>query len=432
MKFKSFYERNRGRIPDTLLILAWNIMSGSSFELFQDTFFFSPSVYNIHQMMETMDEDNVFSFKSKINTYFSQLMRVLKIFQAHKFYCFLQHKKINLKECIHTTNNAFSDYMIVRTKIRYPQLGSWEDLKKYVDVLCKEAVHQLYRRQCALCIYKHMYMYHSRFIKTHDLIVKNKKDKQPDQMMTVYYHSLFNAFWPHALSSGFGGSFENGHYVVYTNKENTSQEAVYLLCTYSKNRSHGLQFIIDEFYKYSEMEYSIFENWVQRLCVIADKWFYQTILDSISNLFIQYIEDTLGSKWIKSYVRKIELFVTKNKNMAQYIWETNYNTEKDRINFAIKASIGKKFFNGFIKAQTIGELQQYLEKRLLVNKTVYDDLPLHMKKKIREAEHNVLAARRGVRVGRTGIYISSDSISQAESILHNLWRDADKYISSKR
>lgn len=427
--FKQYYNKNRAHIPNVIFVLAWNIMS-ASYDLFGDQSFFCSSSYvsSIHQLMENLDEHYMFSFQSK----FDRLLRVLRRFQAHILFCFLRHDKINLNDCIKKINTVFSDYLIVRNKIQYPKFSLWNELDRYIDSLCKESAHQLYTRHCALFIYTHMYRYHTKFMKNQELVVKNKKDNQPDRIMTVYYHSLFNDFWPHALSSGFSGSFENNRYVVYTNRENTSQEAVSLVCMYSKNRVHGLKYIENEFFRLSEMDYVTFEQWVQKLCVISDKWFYNSILDLISNFFVKYIEDTLGSSWLRSCVRKIELFVTKNPNMAQYIWETNYNTEKHRINFAIKANIGKKYFNGFIKAQTIGELKQYLDKRLKTNKTVYDDLPLHMKNKIRDAEYNVLSARRGSRVGWTGIYISSDQINQAENILHNLWKEADKYISKKK
>jgi len=397
------YRRSTG-LPDIIILWLWRIYLTSSIDATYLPIFTS-DIKDIRQLDKYID--------SRIypQNRISSLDAYVRLWKSNPLHCLLKSRSINPKEVI---NALYPSSMPVKDRIHH---------------LCTEAAHQLYRRQCALCIRYHMFRWHRRSFKSQELIVRNRSCGEPDQIMVVHYHPS-EPFWPHALSTSFGG-MEDGRYVVRCGREGTTPEAVQWICRYTLNRRETLRSIRDRLFEVRE-DYATFESWVKSMCIIADKWFYPAIMELIGGIFEKYIQDTIGAEWLNCGLRKMELFVSKDPMLARYIWETNCTSEKSRIVLAVQAGIGKKLFNGFVKSATIDDLSQYIRKRTSMQKTVYDGLSTDLKKRIRQAEADLLDAHRGVRVGLMGRYISSDAICAAESRLQELWRRADREVAALR
>lgn len=392
------YRRSTG-IPDFIILWLWRLYVASL-----DDFYLSMYAHKIKniQALDTL-VDNMLFLQKRISS-FNEYVRLLK---SNPLHCLLGSRSIDPK--------------------KIPDGGTSSSIRDSIHQLCIEAAHQLYRRQCALCIRYHMFRWYRRSFKSQELIVRNRSCGEPDQIMVVHYHPS-EPFWPHALSTSFGG-LEDGRYVVRCGREGTTQEAVQWICRYTLNRSETLRSISERLLEVRS-DYAAFESWVKSMCIIADKWFYPAITDLISGILVRYTQDTIGAEWLKCGIRKMELFVDKDPILARYIWETNCTSEKSRIVLAVQAGLGKKLFNGFVRSATMDDLSQYIRKRMSMQKTVYDGLSVDLKKRIRQAEADLLNAHRGVRVGLLGRYISSDAIHAADSRLYELWRRADREVAA--
>jgi len=397
------YRRSTG-LPDMIILWLWRIYVASS----ESGIYLSSYAHNVKnvQALDTL-VDNMLFPRKRISS-FNELVRQLK---RHPLHCLLKSRSIDPKKIIEGL---------------YPSSLPIRDL---IHHLCTEAAHQIYRRQCALCIRWHMFRWYRRSFKSQELIVRNRSCGEPDQIMVVHYHPS-EPFWPHALSTSFGG-MEDGRYVVRCGREGTTPEAVQWICRYTLNRRETLRSIRERLSEVRE-DYAAFESWIRSMCIIADKWFYPAITDLIGGIFEQYIQDTIGAEWLKCGLRKMELFVGKDPMVARYIWETNCTSEKSRIVLAVQAGLGKKLFNGFVRSATIDDLSQYIHKKTSMQKTVYDGLSVDLRRKIRQAEADLVDAHRGVRVGLMGRYISSDAICAAKSRLQELWRRADREVAALR
>lgn len=400
----SEFRRSKCRdIPDVVIIWVWKISIVSTSDLF-----FTKLRYLDVRCIK--DLERILDHSIFPKTHISRLAEYIRILRS----CSLHHilRSIDSKK-------------VIPSKV--PPLSTPEEIRRHIHDICVEAARQLFRKQCALLIRNRMFTWYRASFKSQELLVKNKSCEP--QIMTVYYHPS-EPFWPHALSSQFGG-LENGRYVVRCAREGTTPEAVEWVCRFTINRRKTLREIQSRFYEMTS-DYDSFEAWIRSMCIIADKWFYPAITDLITGLFMEYTNDTIGAQWIKCGLRKMELFVSKDPIIARYIWETNCASEKMRVVLATQAGIGKKLFSGFIKSTTIDDLSQYIHRRASMQKTVYDDLSADLKKKIRAAEADLLEAHRGVRVGLLGRYISSDSIHAASSRLYELWRRADREVLQKK
>ena len=269
--------------------------------------------------------------------------------------------------------------------------------------------------------------YRTKVLVTQTIIARNKKDGLEDLYVDITYNPKFDPFWTTALSTQMKGGFENGMYLVFVNRENTTQEAVSIYATFKRSSNEGKK-LIDDYV----LSGNNFEKRMRELSVLGDKWMTPAFSDYVLSIAERYINDTLYNLNKTNSRERLTLFITKNRAFAEYIWSVNFSTDTERRALGTLLNISSKNMSGFVKSSSIDDLEKYISFRSTGPKTVYDRLPPHIKQKITRAEADLASAKAGVRVGLLGRYISSDEINAAQNKLNDLWKDADRWISKNR
>jgi hypothetical protein len=275
----------------------------------------------------------------------------------------------------------------------------------------------------------------SRSKKNGVIIARNRKYKLPDVEIEISYYPKMDPYFVSAFSGRFGKDLENGKLVIHTKKEGTNQEVVNIYWNiYRRNKMNGKQVVFDYLDNHKD-NLDELENAINTIAAVGiwDTFGYFTGL--VGDYIISYMNTTAYNKGLTTLVR-MRNFIDNDPIMAEYIWNTNFNTEKKRFAFAADMEIGKRDQNKFIKANGISELRSYIatkeENMRKKNSSIYDDMPQHLWDKIKKAEKELKSAKDGVRVGRCGRYISSDQIDSAQNMLKNAWVDADKWVGKNR
>lgn len=269
--------------------------------------------------------------------------------------------------------------------------------------------------------------YRTKVLQTRTIIARNKKDAKLDLFVDITYNPKSDPFWSTAFTTQMKGGFENGMYLVFVNRENTTQEAVSIYAAFKRSQNDA-KTLIDNYV----LSGTNFEARMRELAVLGDKWMTPAFSEYVLSISERYINDTLYNLDKTNSRERLSLFIMKNRLLAEYIWSVNFSTETERRALGTLLKISSKNLSGFVKSSTIDELEKYLSFRSTGPKTIYDRLPPHLKQQITRAEANLASAKNGIRVGLMGRYISSDEINAAQNKLNDLWKDADRWISKNR
>lgn len=269
------------------------------------------------------------------------------------------------------------------------------------------------------------------FYRTETIILRNRREKKPDIFLDITFHRRKDAYFEAAYSMNFTKDFEDGLLVIHTAREGLSQETIQFY--WEQYRVYGYR---PDVYTYLEREKDAgrLEETLKQFITIAQKWndekFHQVIVSYLDD----YMERTLYADYTRPYskhttsLERLKLFIDTDPVLADHIWKSNFSSRKSRQNLADALQISLKNQKTFIEADSIESLRQMIERKMQKTRTVYDDLPLTMKKKIMEADGRVRQARKGRRVGLRGVYIDSEAIAIAQKHLDTLWKDADRWI----
>jgi hypothetical protein len=292
------------------------------------------------------------------------------------------------------------------------------------NILIGYARHKKVLKKIAMLI---VTWYRTKILQTRTIIARNKKDAKPDLFVDITYNPKSDPFWSTAFTTQMKGGFENGMYLVFVNRENTTQEAVSIYAAFKRSQNDAKK-LIDNYV----LSGTNFEARMRELAVLGDKWMTPAFSEYVLSISERYINDTLYNLDKTNSRVRLSLFIMKNRLLAEYIWSVNFSTETERRALGTLLKISSKNLSGFVKSSTIDELEKYLSFRSTGPKTIYDRLPPHLKQQITRAEANLASAKNGIRVGRFGHYISSDEINAAQTRLNDLWKDADRWISKNR
>lgn len=281
--------------------------------------------------------------------------------------------------------------------------------------------HQIVLKKIADLVVK---WYRTKVLETQTIITRNKKDMLPDVFIDIMYNPKRDFFWSTAFTTQLKGGFENGMYIVFVNRENTTQEAVKIYAEFKRSQYNG-KILIENYV----LTGTNFEARMRELAVLGDKWMTPAFTDYVLSIAERYINDTLYNLNKTNSRDRLSLFITKNRAFAEYIWSVNFSTETERRTLGTLLKISSKNMSGFVRSNTIDDLEKYISFRSNGPKTIYDRLPQHIKQQITRAEADLASAKNGVRVGLMGRYISSDAINAAQNKLNDLWKDADRWIS---
>lgn len=272
-----------------------------------------------------------------------------------------------------------------------------------------------------------VYWYRNKVIKTATIIARNKKDNKPDIECILKYNPRVDTFWNTALFSKMKGGMDGDKYIVYTTKENTTQEAVQIFCLYKDNKVQGKVAINN--YLSSVDSCDELKMKIGHLNILGDIWDCESFKDdSDYNYLMNYINSTLYKMNGTTSYERLNLFINTNKILAEYIWDNNFSTPEQRSILGTAMGISSKNLGGFKRATTLDALTDYLNTKMSRGKTIYDNLPQHLWNKIQKAEQDLITAKQGVRVGLFGHYISSEDIDAAQNRLSNAWKDADRWL----
>lgn len=269
--------------------------------------------------------------------------------------------------------------------------------------------------------------YRTKVLVTNTIIARNKKDGLPDRYIKITYNPNKDLFWSTAFSTEMKGGFENGMYLVFVNRENTTQEAVQIYAEFKRSPRDAMK-LIDTYV----LSGGDFEKRMRELSVLGDKWMTPALTDYVLSIAERYINDTLYNLNKTNSRERLTLFINKYRAFAEYIWSVNFSTDTDRRALGTLLNISSKNMSGFVKSSSIEDLEKYISFRSTGPKTIYDCLPPHIKQKITRAEADLASAKAGIRVGLMGRYISSDEINAAQTRLNDLWKDADRWIAKNR
>jgi len=262
------------------------------------------------------------------------------------------------------------------------------------------------------------------------VVARDRKHGHSDLYCPIRFHER-SMFWMTAFYGAFKAGMENGRYIVYVNREGTSQQAVEIFCLFTLDRQAAEKRLFQYVYEESRASFSQLTRRLQEVQVLADKWdnpaFYECLMKPLET----YIEVTLLHTKGTTSTQRLQHFVDTNPVLAEYIWLGNFRTETKRTELAVLLHISNRRRAGFVRAQTLNELREWLSKIQKRHIDMYDDLPLCMKRDIDRAKENLTIARKGVPVGLFGRYISSDAIQAAETRLNDLWKQADRYLGQQ-
>lgn len=257
---------------------------------------------------------------------------------------------------------------------------------------------------------------------TREIIARNSKEKKPDVICRITFHPRLYPYFETAFSGRFPTDIEDGRYIVRVNKLNTSQEAVYIYC--QKNKA--------ELYSYlnrASLEGIDRLEEVIRELQIGQVFMDEIFVNQIGDFFNSYLNETLYKLNGTTSLSRLNLFVSLNPIIAEYIWKTNFNTPLERRKLGSVLSISVRNLGGFIRSETLKDLHTYIEKKMGSNRSILDQVPKHLYDKIQKAQEDLQTAKCGVRVGLYGRYISSDNIQAANQRLHNVWKEVDRWIT---
>jgi len=272
----------------------------------------------------------------------------------------------------------------------------------------------------------------SHILKHAVIIARNRKDDLPDITIPITYTPRGDPYFAAAFAGHFKtGADEKDTFVVHVRREQTSQRVVQMFWEdYRWDHQKGKKSV----YRFLEENKHSLADAVAEIHSVADRWGHNGFCDLVSEYLMEYMNKTLFSGG--SSMDRLHKFVTTDRLLASYIWTTNFGTDEQRTQLVYDLKISLTNQKAFIRSRTVEELQANIERKSVahqkLNASIYDDVPPHIWRRVEECKENLASAKRGVRVGFTGRYISSDDIAAAETSLKNAYREADRWIGQNR
>jgi len=264
---------------------------------------------------------------------------------------------------------------------------------------------------------------------TETIIARNRKDGYPDQEYPIRFH-IRDDFWMTAFYGHMKGGMENNKFVVFVNREQTTQAAVKIFSDFTMDSASGKRSVYEHIDGHTSVE--DLQLRLDHLLILGDKWYNPHFTACVMGYLQDYIDRTLYRLKNTTSFQRLSLFVNEQPILATYIWKANFSKPEQRAALAEVLKIARKRQNAFIRSQSIEDLKQWTVKVVSSSRSQYDDLPPHLQQRIKTAEAALQQARRGSRVGFTGWYISSDAIQAAETRVQDAWREADKWLGHQR
>ena len=281
-----------------------------------------------------------------------------------------------------------------------------------------------------------VYMRNTRF--RHGMVVVRDRASEKADMRISMSYLRHQSFWVTAFEGPFHRE-PDGSIIVRVHQMGTSQEAVQAYALYQRERRAGkdrVRQMMNACQAVDELT-----DLIQHLLVLGEMWdgatddktqtapaFYEIVNDEIG----AYIDTTLYRLEGRTSYQRLEDFLDKNPVMASYIWKANFSTPEERRTLGFAMQIASKNLGGFVKASSIGELRAWMRRKIASGRTVYDDLPQDMKKRITDAERALEKAKKGTPLPGGKCYISSDAIDAATNKYNDLWRTADRWVAKHR
>lgn len=272
--------------------------------------------------------------------------------------------------------------------------------------------------------------YRTKVLQKGDIIIRDRKNNKLDIRMTIQYHPRKDEYFNTAFSGIFKKDMEDGAFVIHTRREGTTQEVVQLYWRdYRKNKEKGRQNVF-EYIDNHKTTLDELKETIQSILVIADKWGDECFGEIVSEYLMRYMNNTIYNR-NKTSIKRIVDFIQNDNVLVEYIWQSNFNTEKSRFALAYELKISKRDEKGFIKSQTIAELNEYVNRKTNQNKNMYDNLPDYIWKEIKKTEEEYAIAKCGIRVGMYSRYYSSEEIDAAYQRHKQAWIKADRWIGKQ-
>jgi ElaB/YqjD/DUF883 family membrane-anchored ribosome-binding protein len=263
------------------------------------------------------------------------------------------------------------------------------------------------------------------------LLLRNRKDRLPDLKVAIRFHPQVDTYFDAAFSGRFPKDLEDGCFVVHTKREGTTQRALQIYWeVYRNDKEAGAKAL----FAYLDDHKTDVNGLTEAMGSVAalekyDPWGHFVAL--AHDYLDHYLQKTLYHKSFKS-LERIYRFLTHDPVLAGYIWGVNFHTEKQRFALAADLGIAVREQKKFIQAQTMDDLRAMLEKKKELlhkrHRSIYDNLPDHLKQQIQTAQERHKKALTGTRVGLYGVYYSSEEIEASRQNAKEAWRRADQWI----
>lgn len=324
---------------------------------------------------------------------------------------------------------------IARFPFHYHYLIQSSDIVPYMttaDRICEIIVSRLThfeeQRNNLVRLQKMIIDWYRKTLRTDKIIARNVRDGLPDKIVSITYHPIRDAYFAAAFSGRFPADMENDAYIVRVNRLQTSQEAIEIYCASRRNGSHLIHEYLTEA-SFKDQEH--FEKVFRELSVLGDIFLDEVFTGKVESFLMDYMNKTLYKLNGTNSRTRLQMFLTRNRVVAQYIWKANFSTRKKRGILGAALRISNRNMAGFQSAETLEDLSMFLDRKLEKGKTALDDLPPKIWAKIEQAQEAHRLAKQGVRVGLYGRYFSSDEIERTRVLLAQAWSEADKWLGQK-
>jgi hypothetical protein len=187
--------------------------------------------------------------------------------------------------------------------------------------------------------------YQLKCLKIAKIIARNGYSK--DISIEFKYNPKYNTYLNSVFSNSdiYKKDFENDYYILPV-----SQNALKIYAHYRNT--------FDKEYLFKSLN-THFEYIYTELYRISDMFIDITVKNLCSEFLTNYMDQTIYNNGYTS-ISRLDLFIKKNRTIAQYIWDTNFSTQKERTTLGLNLNISLKHINGFIKANTLNELETYI------------------------------------------------------------------------
>lgn len=212
-----------------------------------------------------------------------------------------------------------------------------------------------------------IYEWYRRHHMKRTIIARNMKDGKTDMVCTVMY-APDDVFWTTTFGTSLTAGMEPDAegklaFVVPVSKIGTSQEAVSSFCAFTLHHEVGKKLI----HQYLKMSTDVDDlvNRMSSLLVLADMWRNEHFHCAVMGYVSDYLSTTLNGSGSTS--KRLNNFLRTDPVIAEYLWRSNFASEKERGELGAALSISTKMMAGFKKANTLDELKAYLEKKNLLH-----------------------------------------------------------------